>query len=83
MKNKSSIGLIIIGVLNLIHASMHIIQLVQSILIVSYSLNHNENSWVHKLFESPIFAFASAIVAIATIVIGWRDYKHHKHEDEK
>lgn len=73
--------LLAIGVINLLHGLMHLFQFVQSALLVSYSLNKKE-SWIHELFEHPLFGLFWAVIGIITIFIGYKDYKHHKKHKE-
>ena len=74
--SKLKKGIIILTAINLLHAFMHIIQFLQSILIVSYSIN--KDNIFHKILENPIFAFISIIVGVFTLIIGWKDYKSHQ-----
>ncbi len=76
---KNSIILISLGILNLLHASLHIIQFVQSLIIIGYS---TENPTVEKIIHNPIFAMVWGIIGLGTLVIGLKDYFHHKkHHD--
>lgn len=83
MKNKS-LFLISVGVLNLLHGLTHIIQFVQSVFLISYSMEeHHHESWIDSMLHNPILAFIWAIIGITSLVIGIRDYRHHrdcKHE---
>jgi hypothetical protein len=72
--------LIFIGSVNIIHGLIHLIQFLQSALLFSYSLNGNQENWIHELMENPYMGLVWAILGIVTVVIGYRDYKHHtKH----
>ena len=77
---KKSIVLISAGLLNLLHASFHIIQFVQSILIVAYSSEKHEHhdGWIDFVFHSPYFTVLWGVVGILTLTIGIKDYLHHK-----
>ena len=85
MKNKS-LFLISVGVLNLLHGLTHIIQFIQSMFLITYSMeSHEHHSWIDELMHNPILAFVWAIIGITSLVIGIRDYRHHrrcKHEHQ-
>jgi hypothetical protein len=75
---RKSLFLISIGVLNLLHGFTHIIQLVQSMLLVAYASEHNhEEGFVHGLLHNPVLALIWAAIGIVTVVIGIKDYRHH------
>ena len=79
MKKYST--LIFLGIINILHASAHILQAIQSFFLFSYATNHKEN-WVHKLMENPYMAILWAVLGIGTLYLGIRDYRHHKkHKD--
>lgn len=80
MKKYSS--LLLLGTLNVIHACLHLFQVIQSLLLASYSINHEEHSWIHEVMESPYMAIVWLILGIVTIYFGIRDYKHHKHHKD-
>ena len=71
-KNKSLI-LISLGSINLIHAILHLLQFIQSILLVSNSILP-EDSFLH----SPILGVIWGIIGLATLYIGIKDFRHHK-----
>ena len=82
---KKSLILISVGVFNFLHGIFHIIQFVQSMLLVAYSVEHEHvnESWIDKIMHSPVFAIIWAFIGIITLVIGIKDYRHHrkcKHE---
>ena len=84
---KKSLILISVGVLNFLHGMFHIIQFIQSMLLVAYSVEHEHvnESWIDKIMHSPVFAIIWAFIGIITLVIGIKDYRHHKkcnHEQE-
>ncbi len=83
MKNKS-LFLISVGILNLLHGLTHIIQFIQSVFLISYSMeDHHQHSWIDSMLHNPILAFIWAVIGITSLVIGIRDYRHHrdcKHE---
>lgn len=77
---KKSIVLISMGVLNVFHGAFHIIQFIQSMFFVAYATkehNHDEG-FIEALMHNPIFALVMGVVGILTLVIGIRDYRHHK-----
>jgi len=83
MNTKSkSITLILFGTLNFLHGIFHIIQFIQSMILFVYSTSHNvddhsKENWLDSLLHSPYLAFIWAIIGIATMIIGIRDYRHH------
>jgi hypothetical protein len=63
------------GLLNLIHGLTHLLQFVQSILLVKYSTsNCDEDSILHN----PYFSLLWAIIGLITLIIGVKDYIHHR-----
>lgn len=87
MKMKKHFVLISVGILNLLHGSFHIIQFIQSMFFVAYATHdhdHNhDNGIIEKIMHNPIFALVMGLVGILTLVIGIKDYRHHKkcHKD--
>jgi ABC-type dipeptide/oligopeptide/nickel transport system permease component len=79
-KFKTSLILIGVGVMNFLHAILHILQFVQSLILVKTSISdsHHSDSILDSLLHNPYFAFLWAIIGIATLWIGIKDYKHHK-----
>lgn len=78
---KKALILISVGLFNFLHGMLHIVQFIQSILLVAYSTDtHNlgKEGWVDKLLHNPFFAFFWAAIGIMTFVIGVKDYKHHR-----
>lgn len=77
--NKSLI-LIYVGILNLLHGIFHLIQFIQSIILVVYSTgeHHEHETLIDKIMHNPIFAIFWAFIGIFTLVIGIKDYRHHK-----
>ena len=71
-KNKSLI-LISLGSINLIHAIVHLLQFIQSILLVSQSIIP-EDSFLH----SPIIGVIWGVIGLVTLYIGIKDFRHHK-----
>jgi hypothetical protein len=83
---KKAIILISVGILNLLHGMLHIVQFIQSLLLVSYSIethNHDNESWIQHFLHNPFFAFFWAIIGVLTFIIGIKDYRHHKKCDHK
>lgn len=81
---KKAFILISVGLLNFLHGTLHIIQFIQSMFLVAYSVDHHnshEESWIDTLFSNPFFAIFWAIVGILTFAIGIKDYLHHKKCD--
>lgn len=80
-KSTKYIFLISVGVLNLFHGLFHIIQFIQSAFIVAYatqSHHHHNESFIDSVMHNPIFALIMGVVGILTLVIGIKDYRHHK-----
>lgn len=76
-----SIVLISLGALNFLHGMMHIIQFVQSILLVTYASNHKEEHHegvIDTILHHPAVAVLWAVIGLATLIIGIKDYRHHK-----
>jgi len=77
---KKHIVLISLGIVNIFHGLLHIIQFIQSMFFVAYATNkhtHNEG-FVEQVMHSPIFALLMGTIGIVTLVLGIRDYQHHK-----
>lgn len=62
------------GGLNLLHGLLHIFQFIQSIFLIGHS--HNEH--LDELLHNPLLSLVWAIVGLSTLIIGIRDFKHHK-----
>lgn len=77
---KKSIVLIGLGVINILHASMHIIHFIQSMILVRYTMvkDNTDETIIDSLSHNPYFAILWAIVGIFTLWIGIKDFKHHK-----
>ena len=76
---KKSAILIGIGVMNLLHASSHIIQFIQSALLVTSSVTHehSDEGWFETILHNPILNIIWALIGIFTLYIGIKDFKHH------
>lgn len=70
---KKIILIITLGVINTLHGLLHIIQFIQSMLLAS-----GQNEHIEGLMENPIFSILMGVIGIITLVIGIRDYIHHK-----
>jgi hypothetical protein len=73
---KKSTILIGLGSLNLIHGILHILQFVQSILLVSSSLERDNNG-LDFVLHSPILSIAWVVIGFITLYIGIKDFRHH------
>lgn len=88
---KKHMVLISIGVLNVLHGSFHIIQFIQSMFFVAYATHghkHDHDTLIDTIMHNPIFALIMGVIGILTLIIGIKDYKHHKqchteHSDDK
>ena len=74
---KRSTILIGLGSLNLIHGILHILQFIQSVLLVSSSLN-KDNTGLDAVLHSPILSIVWAVIGLITLYIGIKDFRHHK-----
>lgn len=84
-KIKKSILFILLGILNLLHAGLHIIQFIQSIFLVTMSLEHDHQheGFIDSLLHNPIFAILWGVIGLLTLWIGIKDFRHHnkcKHD---
>ena len=68
MKNKKSWILIGLGSINLIHAGLHLLQFIQSIILFTKSTHSDEN---------PLWSLIWAIAGLLTLYIGIKDFRHH------
>lgn len=76
MKNKKALLLIGLGSINILHAGLHLLQFVQSLMLVVNSTKSDH--------ESPLWSLLWAVVGLLTLYVGIRDFKHHNHcHDEK
>jgi hypothetical protein len=69
---KKIILLLTLGFLNTIHGILHIIQFLQSFFLAT------GNSHFHELIENPIFSVTMGIIGILSLVVGVRDFLHHR-----
>tara|TARA_Y100000034_G_scaffold29728_2_gene36231 strand:+ start:5795 stop:6043 length:249 start_codon:yes stop_codon:yes gene_type:complete len=71
--------LIFLGLINLLHAGMHLIQFIQSVLLLGASIeHHHEDGFLDKILHNPMVNALWAVIAIFTLYLGIRDFKHHK-----
>lgn len=82
-KLKKSLLFIGLGTINLLHAGLHIIQFIQSIFLVTMSVehhhHHHDEGVIEQLLHNPIFALIWGIIGILTLWVGIKDFKHHKN----
>jgi membrane-bound ClpP family serine protease len=64
--------LIILGLTNTIHGLLHLVQFAQSMLLLT------NNDKIKHLIENPIFTAIMGIVGILTLIVGIKDFTHHK-----
>jgi predicted membrane protein len=87
---KKYLTLISLGVINLLHAGLHIIQFIQSMILVSAvkprqfgekylnEINTTSNQDIFtQILHSPYFAILWGIIGIFTLYIGIKDFIHH------
>lgn len=67
--------LISVGMLNLLHGLTHIFQFIQSIILINYATSNHEE---HSFLDSPCFSILWAIIGLATLIIGVKDYLHYR-----
>jgi hypothetical protein len=82
MKLRKSLIIIGLGIINILHASLHIIQFIQSILLVRAStfgpkIKHDVGL-IDRILHSPYFAILWGIVGLFTLWIGIKDFIHHR-----
>lgn len=77
---KKHIVLISVGVLNVLHGSFHLIQFIQSMFFVAYATHEHtkDEGFIEGVMHNPIFALIMGIIGILTLVIGIKDYRHHR-----
>jgi len=71
---KRYIIIISAGVFNFLHGISHIIQFIQSMVLVS----HNHGDCHEGFLSHPAFSFLWAIIGVLTLGIGIKDYIHHR-----
>lgn len=80
---KKSMVLIGLGLINLLHAGLHILQFIQSMILVRAAsfgpkVEHVDKSLIDAMLHSPYFAVLWTIVGLFTLVIGIKDFIHHR-----
>jgi len=80
---KKSMILIGLGVINLLHAGLHILQFIQSMILVRAAsfgpkVEHVDKNAIDTMLHSPYFAILWAFVGLFTLVIGIKDFIHHR-----
>lgn len=78
-KRRKSIALIVAGAINVLHASTHLIQFVQSIILVSISsATEDHDGFFEAVLHNPILNIVWALVGLFTLYLGIKDFNHHK-----
>lgn len=76
---KKGLLLIGVGALNLTHGILHIVQFIQSVVLVKvYTVGVEEDGITHEIMHSPYMAGLWGIIGIYTLVIGIKDFRHHR-----
>ena len=84
MKINQSIVLIGMGIVNLLHASLHLFQFLQSALLFANSFSHsNEHSKIDEFMHNPFMTLVWGVIGILTLYIGIKDYRHHNKCNDK
>ena len=72
MTKWTKITLIGLGGMNVIHAALHLIQFLQSILLIS-------GKWdVHHLLHNPFITLMWGVIGAISLYVGIKDFKHHE-----
>ena len=83
---KKHFLLISVGVLNFFHGLIHLIQFIQSLIFVANATqeHHEDEGLLDTILHSPVFAGIMGVVGLLTLIIGIKDYIHHKkcHDHE-
>lgn len=76
---KGYLILIGVGLFNSIHALLHLIQFIQSLMILSLSTSHRESEGiVQEVLHNPFFNMVVGLIGVVSLVVGIRDFIHHK-----
>jgi hypothetical protein len=80
---KKSMVLIGLGLINLLHAGLHILQFIQSMILVRAAsfgpkIKNVDKSLIDVILHNPYFAILWAIVGLFTLFIGIKDFIHHR-----
>lgn len=77
--------LISLGLLNIAHATLHLFQVAQSLVLLKLSTETHTDcepeSFAERLIHNPILSIIWAIIGLITIYIGVKDFIHHKKHD--
>lgn len=79
---NKSLTIIVLGVINMGHILIHVVQVIQSLILAKNESNSCEHISELSVENILITAFW-VIVAITTIIIGVKDYIHHIRCDHK
>lgn len=81
---KKSVIIIGIGIINLLHGGLHIIQFIQSLILVKESMSqHKDEGIIDTILHNPIFAFVWALIGLTTLWMGIKDFRHHRKCNHK
>lgn len=73
------INYLLLGIFNVIHALFHLIQFIQSMLLLSVSFEEHENeSLIEHILHNPFVNFIWLSIGIISLYLGIKDYLHHK-----
>lgn len=70
--------LIGLGSLNLVHGALHLLQFIQSLLLVSSSFDGERHWGLDAFLHSPFLSVVWALVGLFTLYIGIKDFRHHR-----
>lgn len=65
------------------HGLLHIIQFIQSMILLNYSTAEDDHSFLEEMIHNPIFSLIMGLVGVMTLIIGIKDYIHHKKCENK
>lgn len=77
---RKTIFIISLGLLNVIHGSLHLIQFLQSIIMIGFT---SENSYIETILHNPFFTFLFGFIGLLTLTIGIKDFIHHRKCETK
>ncbi len=85
---KKYVVLILVGTLNLLHASMHLLQFIQSMILIynnpvtfgKNKMDHMDQnvSTIDSILHNPYINILWIFVAIFTLYLGVKDFLHHR-----
>lgn len=69
-----------LGLFNIIHSASHLIQFLQSVLLMKSSTEscHEEHGLLDEFLHNPYLVIFWFVLGITTLVIGVREFFHHK-----